>query len=202
MSWATAELVGVLTFLLPGFVGAAVFYALTSHPRPGEFDRVVQALVFTTVAQAMTWAARWLASLRWPTYEWPAGLELLVAVAGAVGLALLAATISNHDAAHRLLRRIGITRETSYPSGWYSGFAQNPRSYVILHLQDDRRLYGWPEEWPGSSATGYFRITEALWLNGAHDNDAMQETVEVLVPADSVDMVQFLQVSDQEIAGQ
>ena len=37
MSWATSEAVAVLTFLLPGFVGAAVFYALTSHPRPGEF---------------------------------------------------------------------------------------------------------------------------------------------------------------------
>ena len=200
MSWATAELVGVLTFLLPGFVGAAVFYALTSHPRPGEFDRVVQALVFTTVAQALTWAARWLAELRWPTYEWPAGLELSVAVAGAVALALIAATVSNHDAAHRLLRRIGVTRETSYPSGWYSAFAENPERYVILHLKDDRRLYGWPIEWPGSSAIGYFRIIEAQWLNDDRNGDAMTETVEILVPADAVDMVQFLRGAAPENA--
>ena len=202
MSWATAELVGVLTFLLPGFVGAAVFYALTSHPRPGEFDRVVQALVFTTVAQALTWAARWLAGLRWPTYEWPAGLELLVAVAGATGLALLAAAVSNHDIVHRLLRRIGVTRETSYPSEWYSAFAENSGRYVILQLQDDRRLHGWPEEWPGSSAIGYFRITEALWLNDVHNDDAMLKTVEVLVPAADVKMVQFLRGADPEIASQ
>ena len=43
MSWATSEVVAVLTFLLPGFVGAAVFYALTSRPTPSELDRVVQA---------------------------------------------------------------------------------------------------------------------------------------------------------------
>ena len=46
MSWASSEVVSVLTFLLPGFVAAAVFYSLTSHPKPGAFDRIVQALVF------------------------------------------------------------------------------------------------------------------------------------------------------------
>ena len=201
MSWATAELVGVLTFLLPGFVGAAVFYALTSHPRPGEFDRVVQALVFTTVAQALTWAARWLTELRWPAYEWPAGLELSVAVAGAVALALIAATVSNHDAAHRLLRRIGVTRETSYPSEWYSAFAENAGRYVILQMKDDRRLYGWLEEWPSISTTGYFRLSEAQWLNDEYDGDAMLETVEILVPAGDVEMVQFLRGTAPRSAG-
>ena len=34
MSWASSEVVSVLTFLLPGFVAAAVFYSLTSHPKP------------------------------------------------------------------------------------------------------------------------------------------------------------------------
>ena len=65
MSWASSEVVAVLTFLLPGFVGAAVFYSLTSHPKPGEFDRVVQALVFTTVGQAVAWLLRALSGLRW-----------------------------------------------------------------------------------------------------------------------------------------
>ena len=201
MSWVTSELVSVLTFLLPGFVGAAVFYALTSHPRPGEFDRVVQALAFTTVAQAMTWAARWIGGWRWPGYEWPAGLELSVSVISVMGLALLAAAVSNHDAAHGLLRRIGVTRETSYPSEWYSAFAENSGRYVVLHLKSNRRLYGWPEEWPGSSATGHFRITEAHWLDGGQNGDTMLETVEVLIPAAAVAMVQFLQELGPESAG-
>ena len=202
MSWVTSEFVSVLTFLLPGFVGAAVFYALTSHPRPGEFDRVVQALVFTTLAQATTWAARWIGSWRWPGYEWPAGLELSVSVISVVGIALLAAAVSNHDTAHRLLRRIGVTRETSYPSEWYSAFAENSGRYVVLHLRGNRRLYGWPEEWPGSSAAGHFRITEAQWLDDVQNGAALMETVEVLVPAAAVEVVQFLQEPDPESAGQ
>ena len=53
MSWASSEVVGVLTFLLPGFVAAAIFYSLTSHPKPGAFDRVIQALIFTVIGQAI-----------------------------------------------------------------------------------------------------------------------------------------------------
>lgn len=191
MSWATAELVGVLTFLLPGFVGAAVFYALTSHPRPGEFDRVVQALVFTTIAQAMTWAVRWLAGLRWPGYEWPAGLELLTAVVAAVFVALLAVYFSNHDTIHGVLRRIGITRETSYPSEWYSAFAEYPGRYVMLYLKDQRCLYGWLEEWPGNPDQGHFRVSEAEWVIAGRHIPATG-IVATLIPASAVEMVEFL----------
>ena len=37
MNWASGEVVGILTFLLPGFVAAAVFHSLTSHPKPDAF---------------------------------------------------------------------------------------------------------------------------------------------------------------------
>ena len=45
MSWASSEIVAVLTFLLPGFVATAVFFSLTSHPRPNEFGQVAQARI-------------------------------------------------------------------------------------------------------------------------------------------------------------
>ena len=54
MNWASSEIVGVLSFLLPGFVAAAIFYSLTSYPKPSPFDRVVQALIFTVIGKAIT----------------------------------------------------------------------------------------------------------------------------------------------------
>ena len=53
MSWANSEVVSILVFLLPGFVAAAVFYSLTSYPKPNEFGQVIQALVFTMVGQSI-----------------------------------------------------------------------------------------------------------------------------------------------------
>ena len=43
----------LLTYLLPGFLAAWVFYGLTSHPKPPQFERTVEALVFTFVVQAL-----------------------------------------------------------------------------------------------------------------------------------------------------
>jgi hypothetical protein len=191
MSWATSEVVAVLTFLLPGFVGAAVFYSLTSHPKPGEFDRVVQALVFTTVGQAVAWLTQALAGLRWE-HAWPAGLELTVAVLSAVAVALLAVYVSNHDIIHGALRRIGVTGETSYPSELYSAFAEHPDSYVVLPLRGDRRLYGWVEEWPSRPPNGYFRISEAIWLDGEKPTPSTG-VIAVLVRAIDVEMIEFLE---------
>ena len=56
MSWASSETVTVLTFLLPGFVAAAIFYSLTSHPKPSDLERVIQALIFTVIGQAIVTA--------------------------------------------------------------------------------------------------------------------------------------------------
>ena len=192
MNWATSEIVAVLTFLLPGFVGAAVFYALTSHPKPGEFDRVIQALVFTTVAQAITWLATTLFAA-WRDYEWSAGLELTVSVACAVGVALLAATFSNHDTVHGLLRYVGITRETSYPSEWYSAFAENQGCYVVLPLKGERRLHGWPEEIPTHPERGHIIMSECEWLT---DNGpvALEKDSILVVDGSEVEMVEFLGV--------
>ena len=191
MNWATSEIVAVLTFLLPGFVGAAVFYSLTSHPKPGDFDRVIQALVFTTVGQALTWLLRALTGLRWE-YAWPSGLELTVAVASAVGVALLAVCCANHDIIHSALRRIGITRETSYPSEWYSAFANNRDCYVVLYLKDRRRLYGFAQEWPSHADRGHFRIIDAEWLGQGERKPPTEIGDTILIPASEVGMVSFV----------
>ena len=193
MSWASSEAVAVLIFLLPGFVAAAVFHSLTAHPRPREFGYVVQSLVFTTVGQAVAWVAQWLASVFGAGYEWPAGLELVVSLLSASGVALLVAAVANHDSAHRLLRRVRVTQETSYPSEWYSAFCRKTNCYVVLHLKkdDELRLYGWPEEWPSQPHSGHFIISEPEWLD-ENDRRIPAEVNAILVPASDVQMVEFL----------
>ena len=54
MEIPTQAVVDVLTFLLPGFVAAAVLYSLTPAPRPIPFERVIQALIFTVIIRAGT----------------------------------------------------------------------------------------------------------------------------------------------------
>lgn len=197
MNWASGEVVGVLTFLLPGFVAAAVFYSLTSHPRPGAFDRIVLALIFTVVGQAITKYSLLAVGGTRGTVETAGTWEPALSIAVAIVLGLLASYFSNTDSLHRALRWMGITKETSFPSEWYSGFSRHRGSYVVLHLDGERRLLGWPEEWPSRPEEGHFRIAEGEWLYDDGKSQPIEGVSTVLIPAGNVEMVEFLNERDR-----
>ena len=104
----------------------------------------------------------------------------------------LALYFSNTDSLHRILRRMGVTKETSFPSEWYSGFSRHRGSYVVLHLDGERRLLGWPEEWPSRPEEGHFRIAEGEWLYDDGKSQPIEGVSTVLIPAGNVEMVEFL----------
>lgn len=198
MSWGSGELVGALAFLLPGFVSAAIYHALTSHPKPSAFERVILALIFTAIVQAVEVAFG--ARVSWNPL-WSVGTAAVVAV-----IVVLAV---NNDIAHsilrwltRLLRKLpwmgnfSITRQNSFASVWDSSFARYDGCYVVLHLTGQRRLYGWPDEWPSDPERGHFRITQGEWLTygGSRPLDGV---VGILVPGSEVEMVEFLRL-DQD----
>lgn len=130
---------------------------------------------------------------------WPETLEIIVPTLSAVAFALIVVYASNNDTLHGVFRRFRFTRETSYSSEWYSSFAENPNCYIVLHLKDRRRLYGWSEEWPSRPGQGHFRIIEGEWLDAdaRGDQDDSQDNNEreifaIMVPAEDVKMVEFI----------
>ena len=193
MSWASSEAVTILSFLLPGLVAVAVFHMFTSHPKPSEFERVVQALIFTILVQAIAELVLWIGRIQGREALWGEEYEIVVSVSIALILGLVAVYFSNTDTLHRFVRFLRLTKETSYPSEWYSAFHHNPDCYVVLHLQGQRRLYGWPEEWPSRPDQGHFRIAEGEWLVGDERIPATG-VVAIVVPAREVDMVEFLRM--------
>lgn len=84
-----------------------------------------------------------------------------------------------------------VTAETCHPSQWYTAFLNNKDCYVVLHLMDDRRLYGWPFGWPGQTDKGHFLMQEAEWLVGQERTEP--EGVEaILISAHEVRAVEFV----------
>ena len=191
MGLASSETVSILMFLLPGFVAAAVFYWLTSRPKPSAFERIVQALIFTILVQAMVRILFIvMESMGWVP-SWDEVGRLVFSSLVAIGLGLLAVYTLNKDIPHRYLRLIGVTRENSYPSEWYSAFDRHADTYLVLHLKGERRLYGWPTEWPSRPDEGHFLIEEVEWLDGDERIPA-KGVAGMLVPASEVEMVEFL----------
>ncbi len=200
MDWANSEIITVLRFLLPGLVAAWIFYALTSYPKPSEFERIIQALIFTTIIQGIT-VVIFLFALDPATQldnrlAWSSGFNDVVALSVAVLFGLFASMFANNDLIHWILRNLRITKETSFATEWFGAFAKR-ETYVVLHLSGQRRLYGWPEEWPNDPEKGHFSIAEAEWLE--EEKRILLDGVEnILVPVNEVNIVEFMSISSIE----
>jgi hypothetical protein len=195
------DVVGVLYLLLPGFVAAWVFFGLTAHPKADWFERIVQALIFTVIVQAVTFVVRVIAvglgKAFVPLGSWNVEVNLVwsLLVATLIGVSFSAA--ANLDWPHKLLRDKGLTRRTSFPSEWFSVFCQNKR-WVVLHLTGNRRLFGWPNEWPDQADKGHFVIEQPEWFVEQEKREPIKGVDRIVIRASDVEMVEFM-LYDEEI---
>jgi hypothetical protein len=197
------DFVALLQFLLPGFVAAWVFYGLTSYPKPSQFERVVQALIFTAFIQCSVYSIKpmllFIANYC-PLFTWNKNFEVICSLIISIILGLIFSYFANTDKLHKLLRKFGITRETSYPSEWFGVFLKNV-TYVVLHLDGERRLYGWPIEWPSEPNKGHFVLVQASWLDG--EKEIPLDGVEkIVVDSNEVKMIEFMTKTWEEKNGQ
>ena len=199
MSSLTTSTIELLQYLLPGFLCAWIFYGFTSFKRPSQFEQIIQALIFTLIIQVVVFLVQAKAPMGFLSSIGSAekqGLVLstLLAIIFGFGFALF----SNKDWFHMIVRFFGVSTETSYPSEWYGVLAKQ-QHYVVLHLAGDRRLYGWPSQWPSSPDAGHFAIVQASWLNEPPDdseeiqiNTPLEGVEVILIKASDVEMVEFL----------
>jgi hypothetical protein len=190
----TKEFVLVLAYLLPGFLAAWVFYGLTSHSKPSQFERVVQAVIFTFVIQTLIPLCR--AALEKigqlaPMRPWDTAAEGLMSLVLALVFGVTLAHFTNTDSIHKRLRRMGFTTRTLHPSEWYCVLSEKV-TFVVLHLVDGRRLYGWPKEWPIEPNRGQFYITGPCWIQADGSQIDLPQLDGILISVNDVRWVEFL----------
>jgi hypothetical protein len=194
VEWTSSEVIGVITYLLPGFVAAWVFYGLTTHPRKTPFERVIQAVIFTAIIQGIVAGGRLIyehyhaQGLDWG--EWGEISNQVIALIVAVVIGLSFAALANNDWVHAVLRWACITRRTSYSSNWYSALKQ--RRYVTLHLKGRRRVYGWPYEFPDQPKNDVFVLMNAFWVPDEGDPIPLPQVERLVVRADDVRWIELM----------
>ena len=191
------DAIQILQYLLPGFLAAWVFYGLTPYRLPSQFERVVQALIFTLIIQAVVYLERlgldglgrpWTLSISdEPSRLFASAITALIA-------GCIFSLCANHDLFHGLARMLRVTTETSYPSQWYSAFCSNV-TYVVLQLGDGRRIYGWPREWPSDPQQGHFLLEEPSWLTEDGQSHDITGVSDILIAVSDVRWVEFMKQS-------
>lgn len=197
------EIIALLNFLLPGFLAAWVIYGLTNHEKPSQFERIIQALIFTFGIQASVWliesAALWIGEF-YVLGSWGQLSNSIAAYLVSLVFGFAVAKSSHNDIIYSKLRKLNLTGKSSHPTEWGYVFSKYPQ-FVVLHLDGERRLFGWPEVWPSKPNDGHFFIVYPSWLTD--EGEVKMESVEgVLVSSKDVKWVEFLQnkgkVDEQE----
>jgi hypothetical protein len=188
------DVLALLTQLMPGFLTAWVVYGLTTYTKPPQFERVIQALIYSFIVTAIVallekclLAAGKFVSLG----TWDKSFELVVSTAVALILGLTLSHYMQVDSFFRLARKLKLTRRTPYPTEWYGAFAVRPR-YIVLHLSGNRRISGYPLEWPTESTVGHFRVTNAAWIKDENSEILLDADESILIEAKQVNMVELL----------
>jgi len=191
----SSELVTLLKYLLPGFLAAWVFYGFTAHEKSSQFERVVQAVIFTLIVQSIL-ALLTLTGLT-EDLKTNTSAQDFLSVVIAIFIGFIFALFANRDWLHAVLRKIGFTKQTAYPSEWFGTFNKYD-GYIVLHLNDGRRIYGWPKEWPPSHDQGHFYIVEVSWLEGETEEHYLGDkgVQGILIAAHEVRWVEFMKKED------
>jgi hypothetical protein len=200
METFSRDFVTILQYLLPGFVAAWVLYSLTSYPKPSQFERVVQALIFTILIRGIVYLIKeflFLIGNKWPLLNWNSNADLIWSIVVAILFGIFFSYYANNEKVHKKLRDLGITRETSYPSEWFGAFLKNV-TYFVLHLEGERRLYGWPIEWSSEPEKGHFVLVQVSWLddrakNGEQRQIQLTGVDSIMVDVKEVKMIEFME---------
>ena len=187
------DTVALLYYLLPGFVVAWVFHALTSHQKPTQVERIIQALIFTLPVKALVIIEKILLIQLGKIYTlgaWDTDSEIVASLLSAIAFGTVASYFTNKDSFYTFLRRIGLSTRSADPSEWSGALSQYPR-FLVLNLKDERRLYGWPERWPSDPEKGHFFITQPSWLD-SNGNIELAEIEGLLIDVKDVSHVEFL----------
>lgn len=194
MAAISTQLLDILTYLLPGFVTAWMFHAFTSYPKRDQFERIVQALIFTVFIQGGVFLLQELVTFigkYFPSFSWKNDYHLAASYVIAVILGFVFSSFANNDLFHRFLRYIKVTKETSYHCEWFGTFNNNP-CFIIIHLNDERRIFGWPTEWPSDPTKGHLVLMNPSWVT--EDGYKDMPTVNLMMfNVSDIKWVEFLQ---------
>lgn len=192
------EVLPILQALLSGFVATVIFYWLADAKKPTQFERVIQALIFTGVIKLLLVSLEWVCLLigRWHVLgRWTENVGILWSVLLAVIIGLALAFFSQHDLLYRLARRLRLTSKASIGE-WRFAFSRSPGGGVVLHMRDGRRLMGYPDAWPIEPQGGYFLMAFPAWLVGGDVIEA-QGIAKLLIANADVQWVEFLEAQTE-----
>lgn len=198
MQELSGNVVALLQYLVPGFVVAWIYYGFTSHPKPSQFERIVQALVFTVLVRLLVawerFALAWIGENYIAIGTWTENTDLAAALLTALLVGLMFAGFAKGDWVHVVARRFRLSTRSGYPNEHYAAFDMY-RGWVVLHLNDGTRLFGYPLRWPTDPSKGHYLLekVERTYVGEAdEEREDLTMLAAMLISSSDVQHVEFV----------
>jgi len=190
-----------LQVVLPGFLATFIFYWLSDSQKPGQFERVIQALIGTAIIQFLASYIQAFALMVGEFYclgVWTEKSSAICSACLAVAFGLLLAYLGNNDILYRVARKMGLTHRSADGSDWRFAHRTLKDRSIVLQLLDGRRLAGYPRSWPTDPEKGHYLMQFPTWIE--NDQFVPAEGVSfMLVSGVDVQWTEFLEpVKDEE----
>ena len=178
------EALGILLLLLPGFICAFFVQLVAIRPKQTEFEKVVEALLFSAVlylfigpffgiSLPVHWTAENGHGAEGFSFIFNAKyLFCLVGVGSLMSLAYGAGL--NRDIFHATLRRLKLTEKTSRVSVWNDALQDIQSRYLLVELGDQRTVVGYLRYYSDDVEQASLFLEDAAWLN----EDGLQTPIE------------------------
>jgi hypothetical protein len=167
------EALGIFLILLPGFTCAYVAQYLSVRRQQTEFDKVVEALLFSVLLYLATlpfygnslpvaWHSvanapnQYQVEIRWS--------QLLVLALGSCVLGIVYAANINHDWLMRLFRQVGVTERTARSTIWNDVF-QEIGGYVQVGLTGEIKVIGYLRYYSDEAEDSSLFLEDAAWID-------------------------------------
>jgi len=178
----------IFLYLLPGFLGLAVYdYLVEGLPRE-IFDKVVFALSIALVSY-LTVSALFAAPLvpglglskdsdAATVLSLLLGRNLIYVSAVSVILSILLAFLTNYGVMLWIFRKLRLTYKTSSVDVWQDTFYRFRGYWVRLSYSDGRELIGWPQYFSSVGKPRELFLSNATWWLLDHEGEPTSIDVE------------------------
>jgi hypothetical protein len=119
-------------------------------------------------------------------------------ILGAVVLAVLIPLgfgfLDARDIHMKVLRKLGLTAKTSRDTTWLDVFMDN-RSYVIVNLSGQRRVFGWPKYYSNTPEEGLLFLQNPSWIDANGSYRPLDVRGLFLVERGAIESIEFLKLT-------
>lgn len=202
------EALGIFLILLPGFTCAYVAQYLSVRRKQTEFDKVVEALLFSVILYVLTlpmfgntlpvsWTSstadrdQYLISIRLS--------QLLVLALGSGVLGILYAANINHDWMMKLFRRVGVTERTARSTIWNDVFQEIGGS-VQVGLTGEIKVIGYLRYYSDEAEDSSMFLENAAWIDKDGKTTPITGPGILLTKAVGIEYVLFLDSGSPELS--